>query len=104
MTETCPSCLVEIAVNQDTPIPVEWTVDQDVPEIMLTEKPCVSITSLGASKIKVDNVQLRREDNILYLEPTPTNTVSHEYRTATIVLSVLTIFLIFLAIYLATKK
>ena len=105
MTEICKSCFHSIGISPNpNGSPVEFTIDMDIPEIMLTQKPCLSFDVTGSNKVKSEGLQLRQEAGTVYLEPQPTNLVANGYKTATIVLSILCIILLLAAIGIWVKK
>ena len=105
MTEICKSCFHSLGIRPGlNGQVVTFGIDMDIPEIMLTEKPCVSFDVTGFNKVKSEGLQLRQEGGTVYLEAQPSNLVANGYKTATIVLSIVSFLLLLVAIGIWVKK
>jgi len=103
MTETCPTCLYTIKPATAS-ANLYLDTEIDIPDIMLTKKPCYSIDMSNYKKLKIENVKLRAEADVLYLEPAQTNLVHASYKPVTIGLSVLVVLLLLGIIYLLRSR
>ena len=74
-------------------------IDQEIPSDLSKQDTCLFIDPGNAKYIKVQNIKIKLENDTFYMEGETTDGVSTQYKTATIVLSVLVILLLGLVIF-----